>query len=183
MIRTWRGSSEDEVCTEIISPITRRPVRMSHRKWREGKQQPSRARSGNQLSCCLVSLHFLCDIPSGRPVHCRSALMFSSNVNKGKSNRNRELRLGEKILKCSKIGRVRLVVKILPDSPVEFLKSSVPPSRVGTVSSSPSSGRRPSQTKDRCGPPSFSSAQTPAYPHNMQHTMSSVLTLSIDDEV
>ena len=46
----------------------RRPDRMSHRKWRETKQQPSRARSGHQISCWLVSLHFLCDILSGRPV-------------------------------------------------------------------------------------------------------------------
>ena len=36
--------------------------RMSHWKWRETKQQPSRARSGHQIRCCLVSLHFLCDI-------------------------------------------------------------------------------------------------------------------------
>ena len=35
---------------------------MSHWKWRETKQHPSRARSGYQISCCLVSLHFLCDI-------------------------------------------------------------------------------------------------------------------------
>ena len=35
---------------------------MSHRKWRETKQQPSRDSSGHQISCCLVSLHFLCDI-------------------------------------------------------------------------------------------------------------------------
>ena len=35
---------------------------MSHRKWRETKQQPSRARSGHQISCCLNFLHFLCDI-------------------------------------------------------------------------------------------------------------------------
>ena len=47
---------------------TGRPDRMSHRKWRESKQQPSRSRSGNQLSCCLVSLDFLCDILSGGPV-------------------------------------------------------------------------------------------------------------------
>ena len=47
---------------------TGRPVRMSHRKWRESKQDPSRARSGNQPSCCLVSLHFPSDILSGRPV-------------------------------------------------------------------------------------------------------------------
>ena len=42
--------------------------RMSHSKRRGNKEQPSRARSGNQISCCLVSLHFLCDILSGRPV-------------------------------------------------------------------------------------------------------------------
>ena len=33
--------------------------RMSHRKRRETKQEPGRARSGNQISCCLVSLHIL----------------------------------------------------------------------------------------------------------------------------
>ena len=37
-------------------------ARMSHWKWRETKQHPSRARSGHQISCCLFSLHFLCDI-------------------------------------------------------------------------------------------------------------------------
>ena len=41
---------------------------MSHRKCRETKQQPSRSRSVHQLSHCLVSLHFLCDILSGGPV-------------------------------------------------------------------------------------------------------------------
>ena len=35
---------------------------MSHRKWSETKQQPRRGSSGHQISCCLVSLHFLCDI-------------------------------------------------------------------------------------------------------------------------
>ena len=35
---------------------------MTHRIWRESKLQPSRARSGNLISCCLISLHFLCDI-------------------------------------------------------------------------------------------------------------------------
>ena len=39
---------------------------MSHREWRETKRQPSRARSGHHISCCLVSLHFLCDILSSR---------------------------------------------------------------------------------------------------------------------
>ena len=37
---------------------------MSHRKWRETKQYPSRATSGHQISCSLVSLYFLCDILS-----------------------------------------------------------------------------------------------------------------------
>ena len=37
-------------------------ARMSHWKWRETKLQPSRVRSGHQISCCLLSLHFLCDI-------------------------------------------------------------------------------------------------------------------------
>ena len=37
---------------------------MLHRKWRETKQQPSRARSGYQLSCFLVSVHFLCECGS-----------------------------------------------------------------------------------------------------------------------
>ena len=37
-------------------------ARMSHWKWRESKVQPGRVRSGHQISCCLVSLHFLCDI-------------------------------------------------------------------------------------------------------------------------
>ena len=45
--------------------------RMSHRIRRESKQDPSRARSGNQISCCLVSLHFLCGILTTHPV-CRT---------------------------------------------------------------------------------------------------------------
>ena len=32
------------------------------------KQEPSRARSSNQISCCFVSLHFLYDILSAGPV-------------------------------------------------------------------------------------------------------------------
>ena len=43
---------------------TGRLDRMSHRKWRQTKQQLSRARSVHQISCCLVYLHFLCDILS-----------------------------------------------------------------------------------------------------------------------
>ena len=47
---------------------TGRLDRMSHRKWRETKQQPRRARSVHQISCCLVSL---CDVLSGHPVDGR----------------------------------------------------------------------------------------------------------------
>ena len=35
-----------------------------HRKWREIQQQTGTAGPGNILSCCLVSLSFLCDIHS-----------------------------------------------------------------------------------------------------------------------
>ena len=37
---------------------------MSHRKQKETKQQPGTAGPGNIIGCCLVSLRFLCDIPS-----------------------------------------------------------------------------------------------------------------------
>ena len=36
--------------------------RISHLKWRETKQQPSLARLCYHVSCCLVSLPFLCNI-------------------------------------------------------------------------------------------------------------------------
>ena len=48
---------------------------MSHRKWRETKQQPGTAGPGNMLGCCLVSLHFLCYILCSRSVdapQCRT---------------------------------------------------------------------------------------------------------------
>ena len=48
----------------FIISYTGPPDRMSHRKWRSTKQHPSRARAGYQISCCLLSLHFL----SGGPV-------------------------------------------------------------------------------------------------------------------
>ena len=37
---------------------------------KQTKQQPSRDRSGRQLSCCLVSLHFPCYILPSLPVSC-----------------------------------------------------------------------------------------------------------------
>ena len=51
------------------------PDRISHRKWRWIKQQPSRARSSYQLSCCLLSLRFLCDILRSDPVQTVTHLM------------------------------------------------------------------------------------------------------------
>ena len=42
--------------------------RMSHRKWRETKQQLIWWPEVALLECCLVSLHFLCDILSSHPV-------------------------------------------------------------------------------------------------------------------
>ena len=56
---------------------TERPDRISHRKWRETKQQQSRARSGNEISCCLVFLYFLCEIPSSHVLAraCNTALI------------------------------------------------------------------------------------------------------------
>ena len=35
---------------------------MSHRQWKETKQQPGTAEQGNILGCCLVSSCLLCDI-------------------------------------------------------------------------------------------------------------------------
>ena len=57
-----KSSAYQNCCCNFLQPVvTSRPIdRMSRRKRRETKQQPSRARSGNQISCCLVSLHFLC---------------------------------------------------------------------------------------------------------------------------
>ena len=48
--------------TYHVCLCTVRDGRMSPWKWRSTKQHPSRARSGNHISCCLFSLHFLCDI-------------------------------------------------------------------------------------------------------------------------
>ena len=58
----YLARTADSFSTVIIA-------RMSRRKWREIKQQPSRARSGKQISCCLVSLYIL----SKGPVYYMSA--------------------------------------------------------------------------------------------------------------
>ena len=56
----------DEISTVVKNTalITGRLDRKSHMKWRETKQQLSRARSGHQISCWLFYLHFLCDMPT-----------------------------------------------------------------------------------------------------------------------
>ena len=70
---TWKSSAKFKSCKMTNSVVfTGPPDRMSYRKWRSTQQQPSRARAGYQISCCLLSLHFLCDIVSGGPVQ-RSA--------------------------------------------------------------------------------------------------------------
>ena len=64
-LRGGRGTTKKHFLThESTGPVDR----MSHRKRRETNQQPSRARAGYPISCCLLSLHFLCDILSGGPV-------------------------------------------------------------------------------------------------------------------
>ena len=55
-IRNMFGKSRFN-CTECMEW-------MSHRKWKETKQQPGTAGPGDILLCCLVSLFFLCDIHS-----------------------------------------------------------------------------------------------------------------------
>ena len=51
-------------------------ARMLYWKWRETKLQPSRANSGHQISCCLVSLQFLCNILAPITVHTPSNITF-----------------------------------------------------------------------------------------------------------
>ena len=56
--------------------------RMLLRKWNKTKQQPSRAMSGHQISCCLVSLHFLSDIlPTILVMNFIFLLLFLGNKN------------------------------------------------------------------------------------------------------
>ena len=41
--------------------------RMSHGKWRETKQQPSRTRSAHHHSCCLIFFPFIEQLPENKP--------------------------------------------------------------------------------------------------------------------
>ena len=54
------------------------PDRMSHRKWRESKQQLILKPALALFGCCLVDLHFLCDILSGGPVKLHFAILLTS---------------------------------------------------------------------------------------------------------
>ena len=72
---------------------TGRLDRMSHRKWWETKQQQSRARLGHQISCCLVSLHFLCEILSSHPVlpsHLAAFMLFQVSAQTTKMWKSRK---------------------------------------------------------------------------------------------
>ena len=55
----------------MVNPYNGPAAKLSHRKWKETKQQPGTAGSGNILCCCLVSLHFMCDTLSIHSVDAR----------------------------------------------------------------------------------------------------------------
>ena len=62
----WNGANFDQSITPSINRVgptldgsTGLVCSLPHRKWREKKLQPSRDKSGQQLICCLYSLHFL----------------------------------------------------------------------------------------------------------------------------
>ena len=56
------GTGYCDAQVSVIQKTTGPSDRMSHRKWRETKQQLSRARSGHQISCCLVSCATSCPV-------------------------------------------------------------------------------------------------------------------------
>ena len=55
--------SVSKTCTVLV-------LRMAHRKWKETKQLPGTAGSGNMLGCCLIYFHFLWVILSTGTVLC-----------------------------------------------------------------------------------------------------------------
>ena len=67
-----------KMCMQLrwLSKITGRMGLMAHRKWKEIKQQPGTAGSGNMLGCCLLSFHFLWAIHPIRPVEPGAMLGF-----------------------------------------------------------------------------------------------------------
>ena len=52
------------------NPCTVNVCRISHRIWKETKMHPGRVRSSNLISCCLLFLHFRCDILQTFTVQC-----------------------------------------------------------------------------------------------------------------
>ena len=67
------------ICEYSYTTVPKR--RMSHRKWRETKHQPSWWPDLVLLGCCLVSLHFLCDILTSHPVHTGGKVLESKGIN------------------------------------------------------------------------------------------------------
>ena len=53
-------------------------LRMTHRKWKETKQQPSMLSGPAVPGCCLVSFHILWAILSTSTVHCKLNLLNSN---------------------------------------------------------------------------------------------------------
>ena len=68
LVSSWQMTTDSQLYTKTTRLCSGLVDRMSQRKRRETKQPPSWPRSGNQISSCLVSLHFLCDILSTGPV-------------------------------------------------------------------------------------------------------------------
>ena len=66
-----RGQVFYHPCTVLV-------LRISHRIWKENKQQPGTAGSGNMLGCCLVFFPFLWAILWPHPVYCKEELRRTS---------------------------------------------------------------------------------------------------------
>ena len=65
LVRKWK------YCTVLV-------LRMARRIWKETKQQPETAGSGNMLGCCLVFFPFLWAILWPHPVYCKEELRRTS---------------------------------------------------------------------------------------------------------
>ena len=59
---------------------------MAHRKWKEVKQLPGTAVTGNMLGCCLISFHFLWAIQASTPSTLYSNLSTDSYSMVGTNN-------------------------------------------------------------------------------------------------
>ena len=79
---------------------------MSHRKWRETKQQPRRAMSGNQISCCLVSIPFPCGILSSP---CTAGSNDNDNLSLGAQTQFKHANCELKLLNSSEMATRKLL--------------------------------------------------------------------------